>query len=88
MRCVYGGDIYKWIIEHVESSEKKAKYICLKMLEKEIIQNVDGRLEFSTTDLYRMYMDREDIADNLLRRWKDIVRGALEVSVNLVKLIE
>ena len=58
------------------------------MLDKEIIQNVDGRLEFSTTDLYRMYMDREDIADNLLRRWKDIVRNALEVSVNLVKLIE
>ena len=49
---------------------------------------MEGKLEFSTTELYRMYMDREDIADNLLRRWKDVVRGALEVSVNLVKLIE
>jgi hypothetical protein len=41
------------------------------MLEKEIISNVDGKLDFSTVDLYRMYMDREDIADNMLRRWKD-----------------
>lgn len=35
-----------------------------------------------------MYMDREDIADNMLRRWRDSVRGALEVSANLVKVIE
>jgi hypothetical protein len=35
-----------------------------------------------------MYMDREDIADNMLRRWRDSVRGALEVSGNLVKMIE
>ena len=58
------------------------------MLEKEIIQNVDSKLDFSTVDLYRMYMDREDIADNMLRRWKDQVRNALEVSANLVPLIE
>ena len=88
MRCVYGGDIYRWILEHVETVEKKAKQICQKMLEKEIISNVDGKLDFSTVDLYRMYMDREDIADNMLRRWKDQVRNALEVSANLVKLIE
>lgn len=35
-----------------------------------------------------MYMDREDIADNMLRRWRDSVRGALEVSSNLVSMIE
>lgn len=58
------------------------------MLEKEIISNIDSKLEFSTADLYRMYMDREDIADNMLRRWRDQVRGALEVSANLVTLIE
>jgi len=33
-------------------------------------------------------MDRDDIADNMLRRWKDSVRGALEVSAHLVPLIE
>ena len=88
MRVVYGGDVNRWILEHVESNEKKARQICQKMLEKEIIQNVDGRIDFNTVDLYRMYMDREDIADNMLRRWKDQVRGALEVSANLVTLIE
>lgn len=58
------------------------------MLEKEIITSVDQKLDFSKIDIYRMYMDREDIADNMLRRWRDSVRGALEVSSNLVKLIE
>jgi hypothetical protein len=88
IRCVYGGDIYRWILEHVESNEKRAKQICQKMLEKEIISNVDSKLDFSNVDLYRMYMDREDIADNMLRRWREPVRNALEVSANLVKSIE
>ena len=88
VRCVYGGDILRWILEHVEPNEKKAKIIANKMLEKEIIQNVEGKLEFSTSEMYRMYMDREDIADNLLRKWKEAVRGALEVSVILVTAIE
>jgi hypothetical protein len=29
-------------------------------------------------------MDREDIADNLVRKWKNEVRNALEVSILLV----
>ncbi len=45
-------------------------------------------MDFSKVDIFRMYMDREDIADNLMRRWRDSVRGALEVSANLVKMIE
>jgi hypothetical protein len=88
LRCVYGGDIYRWILEHVESNDKKALQICQKMLEKEIIANVDAKIDFSKVDLYQMYMDREDIADNMLRRWRDQVRGALEVSANLVTLID
>lgn len=43
---------------------------------------------FSKGELYRIYMDREDIADNLIRRWKDDVGNALEVSANLVSKIE
>jgi hypothetical protein len=88
IKCVYGKDIYRWILDHVESNEKKSRQICQKMLEKEIVQSIEGKLEFYTTDLYTMYMDREDIADNMLRRWRDIIHNALEVSVNLVKLIE
>jgi hypothetical protein len=41
IRCVYGGDIYRWIKEHVESNEKRAKQICQKMLEKEIITSIE-----------------------------------------------
>ena len=84
----YGGDIYRWIKEHVEANEKRAMQICQKMLEKGIIMSIDQKIEFTTTDLYQMHMDREDIADNMLRRWKDSVRGALEVSAQLVPLIE
>jgi len=58
------------------------------MLEKQIIQSVEGRTEFEITGLYRMYMDRDDIPDNLLRRWKDKPRNALQVSQTLVKLAE
>ncbi len=83
-RCVYGGDIHKWIVEHVETNEKKAMQICQRMLEKEIIQSVESKMEFVKTDVYRMYMDRDDIGDNMMRRWRDSVRGALEVSANLV----
>ena len=58
------------------------------MLEQEIIQSVENRSMFSKGELYRIYMDREDIADNLIRRWKDDVTNALEVSTNLVSKIE
>ena len=87
-RVVYGSEIYRWILEHVEAQEKRAKQICQKMLEKEIISSIESRMDFSTADLYRMHMDREDIADNMFRRWRESVRGALEVSVGLVEIIE
>jgi hypothetical protein len=58
------------------------------MLEKGIIANVDAKKNFAKEDLYRIYMDRDDIADNLVRKWKEEVRGALSVSVNLVSKME
>lgn len=33
-------------------------------------------------------MDRDDIADNLVRKWKDEVHQPLEMSINLVHQIE
>lgn len=80
IRCAQGRDIYRWIIEHAEENERKAWSLCQIMLEKQIIQSVEGRTEFEITGLYRMYMDRDDIPDNLLRRWKDKPRHALYVS--------
>jgi hypothetical protein len=58
------------------------------MLNKDIIANVDGKKNFAKDDYYRIYMDRDDIADNLVRKWKEEVRGALSVSINLVNKME
>lgn len=50
---------------------------------------MDGKQIFNLNEVYRLYMDREDIADNLVRRWSSEVHDALEVSSNLVlKIIE
>lgn len=57
------------------------------MLERDIIQHVENQKVFNIGSLYRLYMDKEDIADNLVRKWKSEVRGALEVSVNLIAKI-
>lgn len=44
-----------------------------------------GRI-FNINNYYRFHMDRDDIADNLLKKWKGPVGDALEISVNLVNL--
>lgn len=90
-KCGTGYDIMKWICNEVEQDEDKAKEICQKMLEEGFISRIDDKLEFSITNdpMYRFYEDREDLADNLLRPWKSHnISSALEVSINLVKLIE
>jgi hypothetical protein len=58
------------------------------MIERDIMQNVENKKVFNVNDLYRLYMDREDIADNLVRKWKTEAKGALEVSFNLVPKME
>lgn len=51
------------------------------MMDKELIQNLEGRTEFEITGLFRMYMDRDDIPDNMVRRFKDKPRESLKVSI-------
>ena len=58
------------------------------MLDKQIIISVEGKKSFGRDDLYRIYMDCDDIADNLVRKWKSEVRNALYVSASLVAKIE
>ena len=59
------------------------------MIEKDVIANVDGKQIFNLNEVYRLYMDREDIADNLVRRWSAEVHVPLDVSSSLVmKIIE
>jgi len=87
-RCAQGCDIIGWILEHVEQNEKKARTICAKMVETEMVRSVSGETGFDPTGLYQFYMDRDDIPDNMIRRWKGDVRDALEVSVSLVKKMD
>lgn len=54
------------------------------------ITRVDGDSVFltSNTPIYQFYEDRDDLAANMLRPFKDKVESALEVSHELVKIIE
>ena len=58
------------------------------MLEKGLINAVeDGQARiFNINNLYRFYMDRDDIADNMMKKWNKEPGDALEVSINLVEL--
>ena len=58
------------------------------MLEKGLISAIDENQAriFNLGNLYRFYMDRDDIADNLQKRWSENPGDALEVSQNLVSL--
>jgi hypothetical protein len=77
--------VYKWILNHAEPDERKAKLICQKMLEKEIMSSVENKTFFAQEDIYRMQMDRDDIADNTLKRWKQEVRDPITCSSELVE---
>jgi len=58
------------------------------MLDKRFFTAVDeakGRI-FSVNNLYRFYMDREDIADNMIKKWDGEGGDPQEVTNNLVTL--
>ena len=62
------------------------------MLEKSLIESVDqsstnAKKKFNINNLYRFFMDRDDIAENQVKKWKDEPGDPIEVSVNLVALI-
>lgn len=89
MRCAKGSCIFHWIQDHIEPDQKQAGIICQKMLEKNLIGGIEdksGRI-FNINNLYRFYMDRDDIANNQVKRWTTEPGPALSVSINLVDLI-
>lgn len=58
------------------------------MVEKKLIFAVEenlGRI-FNINNYYRFHMDRDDIADNLIKKWKGNPGDAMEVSIQLVNL--
>jgi hypothetical protein len=53
------------------------------MVEKKFIFAVDehlGRI-FNINNYYRFHMDRDDIADNLIKKWKGNPGDPMEVSI-------
>ena len=89
MRCTKGSSIFTWILEHIEPDQKKAGVICQKILEKKLINAIEekkGRI-FNINNLYRFFMDSDDIADNQVKRWNSEVGEAIAISLNLVELI-
>lgn len=89
-KCTTGYEIIKWIKDHIEKDERKAEDIGQKMLDQDIILRLDKNDLFqgNHTTLYQFYEDRGDIASNLLRPWKGDVENALDLSADLVRLID
>jgi hypothetical protein len=86
-RCAQGSDIFQWVLKHIEN-RKQAAFACQKMLEKKFIIAVDEAQNriFNVKNLYRFHVDREDIADNMIKVWHGEAGDAKEVSENLVNL--
>ena len=88
LRCAQGMDIYGWILEHAEEDQKKGAVICQQMLQKGLIQAVEDANQkmFNINNLYRFYCDRDDIADNLVKKFTGEARDPVELSKILVDM--
>ena len=62
--------------------------ICNKLIEQTVIQNVNNKTFFVQNDLYKFYFDKEQVADNLMRNWRQAAGDAYDVSIQLVKKTE
>lgn len=83
-----GGDILGWLLNKVDSNQKKARSYCQKMLDAKIIANVNGRSVFGVNDTYQFYFDSINVADNLQRVWRHEVHDPNEIAANLVGIIQ
>lgn len=86
--CCRGEEILQWLTERVSTDQKKVLMICQKMLELDIIQNVENKTFFGQNDLYRFSFLNNEGADNLIRTWREEPGEAYEVSNNLITLVE
>ena len=86
--CCRGEEIHDWLIEKVSPDQKKVLMICQKMLEQDIIQNVESKTFFGQNDLYRFKFDSKKGADNLIRMWREEPGDPYEVSTQLIDLVE
>lgn len=51
--CCRGEEILGWLVDRVSPDQKKVLMICQKMLEQDIIINVESKPNFGQKDLYR-----------------------------------
>lgn len=86
--CFLGGEVFGWLLDKVVPDQKRARQYCQKMLDLKIIESVDNKTQFSLTDIYRFYFDSMDVADNLVRTWKQDVREAGEVATQLLAIAQ
>lgn len=86
--CCRGEEIHNWLTDRVSPEKKKVLMICQKMLEQDIIQNVENKTFFGQNDLYRFQFLSNEGADNLIRTWRQEPGDAYEVSAQLIDLVE
>ena len=87
-RCILGKTIIDWIQQTIESNDDKALTISQKMLEAKIFSPIENIKKFEKLELYRFYFDRDDIADNQVRKHIEKPMNALKCSQNLLKLAD
>ena len=86
--CCRGEEILGWLVDRVSPDQKKVLMICQKMLEQDIIINVESKPNFGQKDLYRFKFLSNQGADNLIRNWREEPGEAYEVSSRLIGLVE
>ena len=88
--CASGYEIFKWVKENIENDDRKANEICQAMMDQETISRIDQITTFENKNnlLYTFRKDKENIASNLSIPWNGEVSKAIEVSKELISLIE
>ena len=87
-KCCQGSEILAWLTDKGKHDQKKAINICNKLVEQSIIISLEGKTFFGQNDLYRFHFDKDHIADNMMRNWRQEPGDAYEVSIQLVKRAE
>lgn len=87
--CVPGSEIVNWAVKNLNHSVDQAIDFYDKMLEKGILNSVDGHATFQNSDkaYYRFQADRSDIAANMVWPWTQEFHKPLQVSADLLAKI-
>ena len=87
-KCCLGEEIFNWLVAKGKNEHKNALAICNQLVEQNIIINIQGKTFFVQSDHYKFYFDKDEIADNMVRNWRQEPGDAYEVSIILTKKAE